>query len=247
MKKKGKRRQVLSAMLAVLTTLSAVITPLAANAAIDGSMNVKPPHYEEVKDLLDEDEVVIASDYEMDYGYSFDLKKDFSNIQIPNPDKVKVTFVEAKNKGGDDFSSACADTYKAVYYVQPLTTDHPKYQISRNLIVREEKKEAEAEAKKEADAEVISESDGETKANADVIVDAAAADSQKPATDTTISGSETADAETTGTETADAEVSDEETADQETMDEDSQNSDAEADTETADTETADTETVDVTD
>ena len=33
--------------------------------------------------------------------------------------KVKVTFEEAKNTKGEDFSTDHADTYKAVYYVEP--------------------------------------------------------------------------------------------------------------------------------
>ena len=65
------------------------------------------------------------------------MKTDFSNIEIPDNEKVKVTFEEAKNESGEEFTTQKSDSYKAVYYVQPLKTEHPKYQISRKLIVKE--------------------------------------------------------------------------------------------------------------
>ena len=37
------------------------------------------------------------------------------------------------------------DTYKAVYYVEPVNSEHPKYQISRKLIVRENAVSTQAE------------------------------------------------------------------------------------------------------
>lgn len=64
-------------------------------AADNGSE--KPPSYESVKDLLDADEVVTAKDLEIEMGASFDIEKDFSNIEIPDSKKVKVTFEEAMN------------------------------------------------------------------------------------------------------------------------------------------------------
>lgn len=90
-----------------------------------------------MKDLLDEDEVVKEEDYEMEVGYLFDLKLDFSNLDIPDNRKVKVTFEEAKNEEGEDFVNDHANVYKAVYYVEPFVTDHPLYQVCRNLIVKE--------------------------------------------------------------------------------------------------------------
>ena len=64
-------------------------------AADNGSE--KPPSYESVKDLLDADEVVTAKDLEIEMGASFDIEKNFSNIEIPDSKKVKVTFEEAMN------------------------------------------------------------------------------------------------------------------------------------------------------
>ena len=95
------------------------------------------PYYEEVKDQLDMDEVVTAHDYEVTVGASFDINCDFSGIEIPDNKKVKVTFQEALNEDGDPFATDHEDTYRAVYYVEPQTTSHPMYQISRNITVKE--------------------------------------------------------------------------------------------------------------
>ena len=104
----------------------------------------KPPLYEEVKDLLDEDEVVKAKDYEITVGSEFDVTCDFTGLEIKDDKKVKVTFEEAKNEEGKDFALDHADSYKAVYYVEPVNEAHPKYQISRNLIVKEAETEVQA-------------------------------------------------------------------------------------------------------
>ncbi|MDO4647005.1 MAG: SpaA isopeptide-forming pilin-related protein [Eubacteriales bacterium] len=135
--RKGRFKRVLSGLLAVMTVMTTMMSPMVTYAQEPDTMKQKPPLYEEVKDLLDQDEVVKAEDLELDYGASFDVKIDFSKIEIPDNLKVKVTFEEAKNAAGEDFTTQKADTYKAVYYVEPLKTDHPKYQISRNLIVKE--------------------------------------------------------------------------------------------------------------
>lgn len=120
-----------------MTILTTVMTPLTSYAAEMPPEDKKPPLYEEVKDFLDKDEVVKAEDLELDYGSSFDVKIDFTKIEIPDNLKVKVTFEEAKNEAGEDFDVNKSDTYKAVYYVEPVNQEHPKYQISRKLIVKE--------------------------------------------------------------------------------------------------------------
>ena len=56
MKKKGNFRKVVSGLLAGMTMLSTVLSPMTAYAA-EIRPEEKPPLYEEVKDLLDEDEV----------------------------------------------------------------------------------------------------------------------------------------------------------------------------------------------
>ena len=145
MKKKGNFRKVVSGLLAGMTMLSTVLSPMTAYAA-EIQPEEKPPLYEEVKDLLDEDEVVTAKDYEMEAGSVFDVKSDYTGLEIKDDNKVKVTFEEAKNDKDEDFTTDHADTYKAVYYVEPVNQEHPKYQISRKLIVREKETEVQTEA-----------------------------------------------------------------------------------------------------
>ena len=145
MKKKGNFRKVVSGLLAGMTMLSTVLSPMTAYAA-EIQPEKKPPLYEEVKDLLDEDEVVTAKDYEIETGSVFDVKSDYTGLEIKDDNKVKVTFEEAKNDKDEDFTTDHADTYKAVYYVEPVNQEHPKYQISRKLIVREKETEAQTEA-----------------------------------------------------------------------------------------------------
>ena len=155
MKKKGNFRKVVSGLLAGMTMLSTVLSPMTAYAA-EIRPEEKPPLYEEVKDLLDEDEVVTAKDYEIETGSVFDVKSDYTGLEIKDDNKVKVTFEEAKNDKDEDFTTDHADTYKAVYYVEPVNQEHPKYQISRNLIVREKETEVQTEA---AGSEAVTESE----------------------------------------------------------------------------------------
>lgn len=132
---KFKTKRFLSGLLAVVTIATSAIQPVPALAAEGGAIN--PPPYETVKEFLDADEVVIAKDLEIEVGSSFDIEKDFTNIEIPDSKKVRVTFEEAMNAQNESFSSSHEDTYKAVYYVKPQTTDHPTYQINRKIIVKD--------------------------------------------------------------------------------------------------------------
>ena len=143
MRRTGHLRKLVSGFLAGMTLLSTVLSPMTAYAA-ETKVEEKPPLYEEVKDLLDEDEVVKAKDYEITVGSEFDVTCDFTGLEIKDDKKVKVTFEEAKNEEGKDFALDHADSYKAVYYVEPVNEAHPKYQISRNLIVKEVETEVQA-------------------------------------------------------------------------------------------------------
>lgn len=143
MRRTGHLRRIVSGFLAGMTLLSTVLSPMTAYAA-EPKAEEKPPLYEEVKDLLDEDEVVKAKDYEITVGSEFDVTCDFTGLEIKDDKKVKVTFEEAKNEEGKDFALDHADSYKAVYYVEPVNEAHPKYQISRNLIVKEAETEVQA-------------------------------------------------------------------------------------------------------
>ena len=138
-----KTMQMLSGFLTAVTLVTTALSPVVTYAAEPGSTDTTIPHYKEIKDLLDADEVVVARDIELAVGTSFDMKADFSGIEIPDESKVKVKFVEAMNDDGQDFSTDHEDSYNAVYYVEPLTTDHPTYQINRTIVVKDIAVEAE--------------------------------------------------------------------------------------------------------
>jgi LPXTG-motif cell wall-anchored protein len=144
MKKKLRVKQFLSGMMAVVTLLSTAISPITAYAAEPEKTKVEYPAYEEIKEQLSADEVVTAKDYEVELGTKFDVEIDFTGIEIVDDDKVKVTFHEAKNEAGENFSTEKEDTYKAVYYVEPVS-GHPVYQIHRNLVVKEPIQQASGE------------------------------------------------------------------------------------------------------
>ena len=149
MKVKQKAKRVVSGLLTAITLFSTVLSPISSYAA-ELPEEGKPPLLEEVQNQLDEDEIVIAKDYQLEVGTKFDVKTDFTGLEIKDNAKVKITFEEAKNEKGEDFSTSHADIYKTVYYVEPVNQEHPKYQISRNVTVKEVEKVSEIAS---ADAE----------------------------------------------------------------------------------------------
>ena len=140
MKVKQKAKRVVSGLLTAVTLLSTVLSPISSYAA-ELPKERKLPLLEEVQSQLDEDEIVLAKDHQVEVGTVFDVKKDFSGLEIRDQTKVKITFEEAKNEKGEDFSTSHADTYKTIYSVEPVNQEHPNYQISRNVIVKEVDKE----------------------------------------------------------------------------------------------------------
>lgn len=135
MKKKVRFRQFLSGMMAVMTILSTTLSPLSVYAAEPEKKEIEFPAYEDVKEQLSEDEVVTAKDHEVKIGSEFEVEKDFTGLEISDEKKVKITLHEAKNEAGDDFSTDHEDTYKTVYYVEPVS-GNPIYQIHRNIVVK---------------------------------------------------------------------------------------------------------------
>ena len=149
MKVKQKAKRVVSGLLTAVTLLSTVLSPISSYAA-ELPKERKLPLLEEVQGQLDEDEIVLAKDHQVEVGTGFDVKTDFTGLEIKDAAKVKITFEEAKNEQGEDFTTSHADTYKTVYYVEPVNQEHPNYQISRNVIVKEIEKVSESPS---ADAE----------------------------------------------------------------------------------------------
>ena len=148
MKSKYRFRRILSGVMAAVTILSTVISPLTVYASEEPKA-AEPPAYESVKDQLDENEVVKATDLELEVGKDFDVSTDFTNLEIKDESKVKVIFQKAENDAGENFSTSHADTYHAVYYVEPVNQNHPVYQIGRNLIVKEPVTAAQSEPQTE--------------------------------------------------------------------------------------------------
>ena len=143
MKKKNWATRMISGLLSAMMVLTTVVTPMTVMASeIIPEDELREyvsslPELKDVKDQLDPDEIVEAKDYEVDFGTEIDLRNDFTNMEIPNRDKVKVSFFEAKNAAGTDYSANNADTYKAVYYVEPMNEMHPVYRVSRSITVKE--------------------------------------------------------------------------------------------------------------
>ncbi|WP_330677138.1 thioester domain-containing protein, partial [Merdimonas faecis] len=143
---KGKGKRLLSGLLSLLTILTSVIQPVVTYAAEPepAGYEAQYPALETVRELLDAEEVVTAEDYEVEAGSSFDVKSDFSGLEI-HDEKVRVTFHEAKNEAGQDYDGNHADTYRAVYFVEPLS-GHPSYHVCRNIIVKEPVTEKQSES-----------------------------------------------------------------------------------------------------
>ena len=118
---KGKGKRILSGLLSLLTILTSVVQPVVTYAAEPepAGYEAQYPALETVREYLDAEEVVTAEDYEVETGSSFDVESDFSGLEI-HDEKVRVTFHEAKNEAGQDFDGNHADTYKAVYFVEPF-------------------------------------------------------------------------------------------------------------------------------
>ena len=95
MNRKRTLRQFLSGMMAILTVFTTIFSSLPAYASEEEKKAKEYPLYEEVKEFLDVDEVVTAKDLEVDTGSVFDITKDMTGIEIPDKEKVKVTFHEA--------------------------------------------------------------------------------------------------------------------------------------------------------
>ena len=133
--KTEKMKRAISGFLVGMTMTTSFLSPMISHAA-ESSDNSKPPLYEEVKDFLSPEEVVVPNDIEVVQGEEYDIRRDFRGLEIPDKGKVKVTFQEAKNSEGADFSTDYPDEYKAVYYVSPVS-ESPMYQISRNVVVKE--------------------------------------------------------------------------------------------------------------
>ncbi|MCC8101498.1 MAG: hypothetical protein LIP11_04305 [Clostridiales bacterium] len=136
---KKKIRRALAGILSVVSAFSLEGSPLvayAAGSANDSSaLEAEVPELEDVLEKLDEDEIVTAEDIVVGYGSSFNPEEDFDGLSYKE-EKVEITLHEAKSESGYAFTTSRADTYQAVYYVEPVS-GNPTYQISRVITVKE--------------------------------------------------------------------------------------------------------------
>ena len=222
MKFKRKTMRIVSGMLTAITLFTNALSPVIAYAAPADEADSRIPYYEEIKDQLDQDEVVTARDIEVTVGSGFDVKADFSGIEIPDSEKAKVKLMAAQNEEGKEFSTDHADTYKTVYSVEPQKTDHPVYQISRNITVKDVSKEADTTVNSDSSSDQDS-GTGETEESEDSDDESETDSSEmkQPETDEAVNVSEAeTETEVTGKEITeeefDAEI--ESTENQETVD-----------------------------
>lgn len=142
---KGKVKRIVSGLLSAMTILTTVAQPLTAYAAEPEptAFEAQYPALDVVRDMLSEGEIVTASDYEVAVGSTFDVKNDFSGLEVQT-DKVEIALHEAKNGSGEVFDVNRADVYRAVYMVEPRS-EHPAYHVVRNITVKEPVTEAQTE------------------------------------------------------------------------------------------------------
>ena len=98
---KGNVKRIVSGLLSAVTVLSAFLQPVGVYAAVPETVayEAEYPAFEKVKEKLDADEIVAAKDHIVEIDSGFDVEHDFSGIEF-SPDKVKITFYEATDKGG---------------------------------------------------------------------------------------------------------------------------------------------------
>lgn len=179
---KGKSKRIVSGFLSALTIISSIMQPVTTYAAEaePAAYEAEYPDMEKVKGALAEDEIVTAEDYEVEAGTGFDVKSDFSGMKI-HPEKVKVTYHEAKNQNGQAFDGNKADTYHAVY--TPVVTFDSEWQNSRQkakVIVTKKEKDSDRVLEGGVFAlcakEDIKNTDGDVLVKADTIMEQKATD-----------------------------------------------------------------------
>ena len=140
MNRKKTIARIAAGFLSVVTFLSAVTGPVPAMAAdpdADSGYMEDYPELKDVRDILDEDEIVKAEDITVDADEDFEIEKDFKGIDYSSK-KVKISLYD-----DDGFSSSKDGSYKPVYHADPKSGNHG-YRFSRRITVvkKEEKKEA---------------------------------------------------------------------------------------------------------
>ena len=132
--RKSIAKRLFSGFMAAVTVLSTCGAASFSASAADARHGY--PELSEVISKLDEDEIVIANDYDVPVGSEYNISLDLSGFVIPDLSKVKIVFDEAKNAEGMDFTTDHEDRYRALYHVD-LPSGHPTYRVSRNIYVKD--------------------------------------------------------------------------------------------------------------
>ncbi len=125
---------------ALLLAALIMVSPVAQLARAEEAVyhtETKYPLLADVRDQLDEDEIVTAYDVVIDMGDYFN-PADVSGFKVENTnqstDKVDVSFFSAHATDGTAFSSDMPGSYFAYYVAKPVS-GHPAYEISRRITV----------------------------------------------------------------------------------------------------------------
>ena len=140
---------------ALLLAALIMVSPVAQLARAEEAVyhtETKYPLLADVRDQLDEDEIVTAYDVVIDMGDYFN-PADVSGFKVENTnqstDKVDVSFFSAHATDGTAFTPDMPGSYFAYYIARPVS-GHPTYEVSRRITVN---------AVEEPAAPVVSEAD----------------------------------------------------------------------------------------
>lgn len=125
---------------ALLLAALIMVSPVAQYACAEEAVyhtETKYPLLADVRDQLDEDEIVAAYDVVIDMGDYFN-PADVSAFKVEktnqSTDKVEVSFFSAHATDGTAFTSDMPGSYFAYYVARPVS-GHPTYEVSRRITV----------------------------------------------------------------------------------------------------------------
>ena len=125
---------------ALLLAALIMVSPVAQYACAEEAVyytETKYPLLADVRDQLDEDEIVVAYDVVINTGDYFN-PADMSAFKVEKTnqptDKVEVSFFSAHATDGTAFTSDMPGSYFAYYVAKPVS-GHPAYEVSRRITV----------------------------------------------------------------------------------------------------------------
>lgn len=159
---RNKKKRILAGALAFLIGCSTLFNSSLATFAAEEpeTQAVETESETSLETELSDDEIVTAEDITIQAGEKFDIESDFTGLTI-SPEKVKVTFKEASGTEKQAFDYNKADTYTAVYYVEPYS-GRQAYEVTRKIVVTDKEPETNGHSNQEQKQESEeSDDDGE--------------------------------------------------------------------------------------